>query len=98
MNSKQADISIEEAAKRLGRHLCGRVPHVVGVSLRRRDPNKIALDLYVDIDAPEAAIHIPASFHGYEVHVRLGGTPRFLANIGIVSKPVQKLVGRLTLF
>lgn len=68
---------IESAAKLLGRNLCGRIPHVVGVSLLRRDPNGLELDLYVDIDSDEAAQKIPKEFLGYKVHVRRVGTPRF---------------------
>ncbi len=79
MSSQSNAVSIEQAAKLLGRNLCGRVPHVVGVSLRRSDPNVAELDLYVDIDSDEAARDIPATFLGHTVHVRLVGTPRFAA-------------------
>jgi len=61
----------------LGRQLCGRVPHVVGVSVRRRDPNVATLDLFVGVDSDQVASDLPRTFEGYPVHVRRGGTPKF---------------------
>ena len=68
---------IYDVAKVLGRQLCGRVPHVVGVSVRRRDPNIPTLDLFVDVDSAEVASDLPRTFEGYRVHVRRVGTPKF---------------------
>jgi hypothetical protein len=68
---------IHDVAKLLGRQLCGRVPHVVGVSVRRRDPNVPTLDLFVDVDSDEPASDLPRTFEGYPVHVRRVGTPQF---------------------
>ena len=79
MDSKSNTVNIEQAARLLGRSLCGRVPHIVGVSLRRSDPNVPKLDLYVDIDSDQAAKSVPPTFLGYDVYVRLVGTPRFAA-------------------
>lgn len=77
MGSFSNKIGIDQAAKSLGRELCGKAPHVVGTSLRRRDPDSLQLDLFVDIDSPEAKQNIPTTFHGYNVYTRLVGTPQF---------------------
>jgi hypothetical protein len=71
---------IQHAAKLLGRSLAGQVPHVVGVSLRRSNPNEPKLDLYVDVDSEGAAAHIPRTFQGYKIHIRRVGTPQFAAD------------------
>lgn len=71
-------MNIHAAARELGRGLCGRVPHVVGVSIRRSDPDVPELVLFVDIDASEAEPYIPRVFEGHEVRVRLvAAPPRF---------------------
>ena len=76
-------VSIEEAAKLLGRKRCGKVPHVVGTSVRR--PPKIPglfLCIDVDSDAPEVEVNIDAeigssTFEGYGFFLHLTGTPKF---------------------
>lgn len=79
MTPDKEPTSIEQAAKLLGRSLCGSLPHVVGVSLLRRDSNTTALDLYVDIDSEEVARLVPREFLGYTVRVRRVGIPVFAA-------------------
>jgi len=66
---------IYEAARRLGRQI--RDPHVVEVSIRWNEPTHDQLEIWVDVDAPEALKSIPKRFEGYEVHTAQSGTPRF---------------------
>jgi hypothetical protein len=70
-------MEIEEAATMLGRELCGRVPHVVGTSVRVNKQREF--ELWVDVDAPEAlrSKDIPTEWKSFKVHRRLGGTPEF---------------------
>ena len=78
----EENIDIQEAAKRLGRKLTGRVEHVVGVSLRCPDPAVRRLELYVDVDGDLLSVRadIPTTFLGYPVHIRRIGTPVFARN------------------
>jgi hypothetical protein len=70
-------VSIEQAAKELGRSLVGRVPHVVSVTIRRNSRLR-EVDLCVDIDSDLAGdSQIPSNFKGYTVHIHRVGTPRF---------------------
>ena len=70
-------LDIHDAAKLLGRQLCGHVPHVVGVSILRRDPNVPELNLFVDVDSDETIRRVPHVFEGHKVHIRRVGTPIF---------------------
>jgi hypothetical protein len=75
-------VSIEQAAKELGRSLVGRVPHVVSVTIRRN--SKVGeVDLCVDIDSDLANAdgRIPSKFKGYTVHIHQVGTPRFARTV-----------------
>jgi hypothetical protein len=74
--------SLLEVAKKLGRYLLPRVPHVVGVSLLPGDPDHPGLQLYVDISVDAKAIPkgIPKKYCGYVVHTRRVGQPSFLQN------------------
>lgn len=83
----EKNVSIDEVAKDLGRELffgkSGRIEHVVGVSLRRRDPNVTQLNLIVDVDTDEVESlknvisSIPSEWRGEKVYLRIGSTPRF---------------------
>jgi hypothetical protein len=69
-------LSPDQAAKKLGRLLCGRVPHVVGVSLGRSATS--ALTLSVQVDSEDAREYVPSYFEGYPVEVVVvTETPRF---------------------
>jgi hypothetical protein len=72
----------------LGRKLCGKVPHVTGTSILRKAAGQ-TLELYIDVDSDvftDIQVVIEAilqetegrgEFYGYELHVRLVGTPKF---------------------
>jgi hypothetical protein len=75
-------VSMEQAAKELGRSLVGRVPHVVSVTIRRNSQLR-EVDLCVDIDSDLANAdgQIPSNFKGYTVHIHRVGTPRFARTV-----------------
>ena len=68
---------ISSVAKELGYELVGIIPHVVGVSLKRREPWVPKLDIFVDIDSEVARTSVPHRFMGHNIYVRLVGTPEF---------------------
>ena len=71
---------IEEAAKKLGRKLCGAVSYVVGTSITRKNGNlilRVDLDTDVVSELQKILPQIPENQDGFEVNVRLGGTSRF---------------------
>jgi hypothetical protein len=85
-------IDIMEAARMLGRELCGKVAHVTGTSVRRKSlglPSLAAYVLYIDLDCdalPDIQQVIAeilqetggrSHFHGHELHLHIGGTPQF---------------------
>lgn len=82
-------IDIHEAARMLGRTLCGKVPHVIGTSLRRKTQEATEIKLCVDINSdaiPDIETVIAgilqetgkrSHFHGYELHLHVGGNPQF---------------------
>ncbi len=73
------EVSIQDAAKELGRSLVGRVPHVVSVTLRRAEANTRTLDLCVDVDSDsgDSEGKIPRNFKGHKVRICRVDTPRF---------------------
>lgn len=70
---------INSIAKELGYQLLGVVPHVVGVSLRRREPFAPPLEIVVDIDSEQARNSVPSIFKGHDIQVRLVGAPEFVS-------------------
>lgn len=71
-------VPIEDAARHLGRKLVGRVPHVVGVCLRRGNKRSRELQLFVEVDIKATKIPevIPNEFEGHVVHIRRIPFPR----------------------
>ena len=81
-------MDLSEAAKELGRRLCGVVPHVVatGESYDAQGVNGLLVSLDVhSMHEIHLAIHGilkeigGTQFGGHVIHVRLGGTPQFAA-------------------
>jgi hypothetical protein len=71
-------IRIGDAANMLGRELCAaNAPHVVGVAVRRSNPNSSEQELWVDIDSLAGRDSVPQEYHGYDVHVRIAPAFRF---------------------
>ena len=84
-------VDILEAGRMLGRKLCGKVTHVTGTSVRRNNAGSPELELYVDVDCGTLADLQTAitdilqetqgrgEFCGYELHVHIGGQPKFMS-------------------
>ena len=71
------NIEIGDAAKLLGRELCGRVDHVRGTSVRLSKTEPKEFELWVDFGSEDAIPNVPSQYLEYKVHVRIGGQPRF---------------------
>ena len=71
---------VKQAARLLGRTLCGHISHVVAVAPRRSESDAQKFELYVYVDSPEVGKRVPNYFQGHKVHVERIGTLSFLSS------------------